>query len=195
MIRLYFTSCYNNINFLNKPLLVDPNSTNFTNFTNSTNSTESTNSTNFTNFTNLLIFLDVEKEKLQILNSGKEKSGIYMWTNKLNGKRYIGSSVLKFSLQPKFAYFSTWSNINSDISFTLALITPVVINFDTFLEKLKIIKDNKNKAGIYRWVNKVNGKTYVGSCVNLGRRIKDYCDISLITYRVKKEIVLFILLF
>ena len=78
MIRLYSTSCYNNINFLNKPLLVDPNSTNFTNFTNSTNSTESTNSTNFTNFTNLLIFLDVEKEKLQILNSGKEKSGIYM---------------------------------------------------------------------------------------------------------------------
>ena len=76
MIRLYFTSCYRNINFLNKPLLVDPNSTNFTNFTNSTNSTESTNSTNFTNFTNLLIFLDVEKEKLQILNSGKEKSGI-----------------------------------------------------------------------------------------------------------------------
>ena len=72
MIRLYSTSCYNNINFLNKPLLVDPNSTNSTNFTNSTNSTESTNSTN------LLIFLDVEKEKLQILNSGKEKSGIYM---------------------------------------------------------------------------------------------------------------------
>ena len=47
----------------------------------------STNSTGFT------VFNDADKDKLNILNYIKGKSGIYMWTNKLNGKKYVGSSV------------------------------------------------------------------------------------------------------
>src|SRR5437588_4192558 len=31
--------------------------------------------------------------KSQILSDNKNKSGIYMWENKINAKRYIGSSV------------------------------------------------------------------------------------------------------
>jgi len=34
----------------------------------------------------------VELNKSQILQENKNKSGIYMWTNLLNGKSYIGSS-------------------------------------------------------------------------------------------------------
>jgi len=30
--------------------------------------------------------------KAKILSENKNKSGIYMWTNSINGKRYIGSS-------------------------------------------------------------------------------------------------------
>ena len=41
----------------------------------------------------LVVFYDADKDKLDILKSIKGKSGIYMWTNKLNGKKYIGSSV------------------------------------------------------------------------------------------------------
>jgi len=41
----------------------------------------------------LVVFSDADKEKLEILKYIKGKSGIYMWTNKLNGKKYIGSSV------------------------------------------------------------------------------------------------------
>ena len=44
--------------------------------------------------------------------------------------------------------------------------------------KLKAVKENKKKSGVYRWVNKVNGKSYVGSSVNLGIRFKDYYDFS-----------------
>lgn len=37
-----------------------------------------------------------------------------------------------------------------------------------------IIKQNRGKAGIYRWINKVNGKSYIGSSVNLTIRFNVY---------------------
>lgn len=40
-----------------------------------------------------LRFLNVDTDRLEILKVSKGKSGIYMWTNKLNGNKYIGSSV------------------------------------------------------------------------------------------------------
>jgi len=46
-----------------------------------------------TNSTSLVIFNDADKDKLDILKFIKGKAGIYMWTNKLNGKKYVGSSV------------------------------------------------------------------------------------------------------
>ena len=44
-------------------------------------------------FSSLVVFYDADKDKLDILKYIKGKSGIYMWTNKLNGKKYVGSSV------------------------------------------------------------------------------------------------------
>lgn len=34
-------------------------------------------------------------------------------------------------------------------------------------DKAKILGENKQKCGIYKWVYKINGKSYVGSSVNL----------------------------
>ena len=41
----------------------------------------------------LAVFSNADIDKLNILKYVKGKSGIYMWTNKLNGKNYVGSSV------------------------------------------------------------------------------------------------------
>jgi group I intron endonuclease len=46
-------------------------------------------------------------------------------------------------------------------------------------QKLQILKENKGKSGVYRWVNKdSSGKSYVGSSVNLRRRFTQYFSIK-----------------
>lgn len=44
-----------------------------------------------------------------------------------------------------------------------------------------IIKENRNKSGIYRWVNNTNNNSYVGSGINLAKRIGDYYKKSELT--------------
>ena len=64
------------------------------------------------------------------------------------------------------------------------------------------MKDNKNKIGIYRWVNTINNKTYIGSAVSLiffllrfhlnkkkySTQEIDYTDITI--KKILKEIIL-----
>lgn len=59
---------------------------------------------------------------------------------------------------------------------------PVVIYYNAFENRPIILKDTKNKAGIYRWVNKVNGNTYIGSSVDLSRRLRVYYDFSYLIF-------------
>lgn len=46
------------------------------------------------------------------------------------------------------------------------------------LEKDKIFKDNRNKAVVYRWVNNINKKTYIGSSVNFTERLYKYYSVK-----------------
>jgi group I intron endonuclease len=41
-------------------------------------------------------------------------------------------------------------------------------------EKLKILKYNRGKAGVYRLMNLVNGNSYIGSSIDLGKRLRCY---------------------
>lgn len=77
--------------------------------------------------------------------------------------------------------------INSVNSSNSISVIPIVVYPDAFFNKSIILKDNKNKVGIYRWVNKENGNTYIGSSVNLGRRLRVYYDFSFLSVRVQKS--------
>jgi len=51
---------------------------------------------------------------------------------------------------------------------------PVIIYSNAETNKSIILKDNKNRAGIYQWTHIESGKIYIGSAVNLSRRLNDY---------------------
>lgn len=58
-------------------------------------------------------------------------------------------------------------------------------NIDT--QKRQICKDNKGKAGIYRWINVVNNKDYIGSSINLSIRFRDYFSINSLKIFIKRN--------
>lgn len=46
------------------------------------------------------------------------------------------------------------------------------------VDKVKFFTENRDKSGIYRWTNKKNGKTYVGSSINLSVRFYTYYSLA-----------------
>jgi len=49
---------------------------------------------------------------------------------------------------------------------------PKYNNADTC--KAQILSENKNKSGVYKWTNLINGKQYIGSSINLSERLSSY---------------------
>ena len=69
-------------------------------------------------------------------------------------------------------------NNNNDNNIKIELVSPVIKYTNSEELKSQVLKDNKGKSGIYRWVNNLNGKTYIGSSTDLGKRFKNYFNIS-----------------
>lgn len=51
---------------------------------------------------------------------------------------------------------------------------PIVSYVNPETNKFVIYKENRNKSGIYRWNNLVTGSSYVGSALNLTKRLYNY---------------------
>lgn len=86
----------------------------------------------------------------------------------------------------KYASFATCSRLknnidpNNPLEVTANSVNPVVTYTNADLDKSRIFKDNKDKTGVYRWVNCINNKSYIGSGINLYRRLYTYYDINLL---------------
>lgn len=52
------------------------------------------------------------------------------------------------------------------------------LNFDPDKDKVIVLDLCKNKSGIYMWTNKFNNKRYIGSSVDLRRRLLEYYNIN-----------------
>jgi hypothetical protein len=66
-------------------------------------------------------------------------------------------------------------NLNPEISDSLLFIF-IYSNLEE--DKAQIFSDNKGKSGIYCFINKINGSLYVGSAVDLRKRLRDYLSKS-----------------
>lgn len=53
-------------------------------------------------------------------------------------------------------------------------VVPVKVYTNADLDKESILNENKGRAGVYCWTNKVNGKIYIGSAINLYKRLVKY---------------------
>ena len=90
----------------------------------------------------------------------------YGATNKL-GRAYYSSLNNFYFKQGNKSKVNSLKDDNEDLK--------VEVCYDNAeLAKSGIISENRRKAGVYRWTNKINGKIYIGSAVDLSRRFKNY---------------------
>ncbi len=54
------------------------------------------------------------------------------------------------------------------------------------LENKDIIKNYKNKSGVYQLINKITGKTYIGSAFDLARRLLEYLNPNRLIRELKR---------
>jgi group I intron endonuclease len=58
------------------------------------------------------------------------------------------------------------------------IVSPVIRYNNTDVDKYIILKENKNKSGVYRLVNNINGKSYVASSRSLSKKLNIYYSLS-----------------
>ena len=79
--------------------------------------------------------------------------------------------------------FKMSSNIRSIKFYSTFSVNSVKFYQDAFLMRKLIIKDNKNKSGIYKWTNKITNDIYVGQSINLAKRFMNYFNLSYLKNR------------
>jgi group I intron endonuclease len=82
---------------------------------------------------------------------------------------------LTFSLFPDILKLSLITSFQDGV---LTIFVPIMISSNADSDKSKILSDNKGKAGIYQWTHIESGKMYIGSAVNLSRRLKNYLNVK-----------------
>ena len=55
-------------------------------------------------------------------------------------------------------------------------LNPLIVYDNLKEDRVKILKEQKDKSGVYCLINKVNGHSYVGSSINLTSRMKNYLN-------------------
>jgi len=125
-----------------------------------------------------------------------------LWVRKCNS--FLSLMVKKriYNIKNEFISFyvrnkrelSSVTNYKSGEEKNKLIITPAVIYHNAKHDKKAILMDSKGRSGIYRWTNILTEKFYIGSAVELSRRLQYYYDIKYMTsYKGKSAIYLALL--
>ena len=93
---------------------------------------------------------------------------------------------LTYNFIPSLISLNKISKLNTK---NLTPLTPIKIYPNADISKQEIIKDNKNRSGVYLWINNLNNKIYVGSSTNLGKRLSNYFNLKYLQNASKSSII------
>lgn len=71
----------------------------------------------------------------------------------------------------------------------LSSVIPVVCYSNADTLKKDVIKDNRNKSGVYRWKNNINGREYIGSSTNLVSRFYSYYSLKHLEQQQSRSLI------
>jgi len=81
------------------------------------------------------------------------------------------------------------NNDHKSIDKNIRLI-PVIIYTNADKNKSVICEENKNKSGVYMWINNINGKSHVGSSISLSNKFSIYYSLRELK-KVKGSIIIY----
>ena len=94
-------------------------------------------------------------------------------------KQLFNASILPVLVVGYLLLFFFCDSLNSCCLLSLAAIIPIKCYSNAEADKDEILKENKNKSGIYMWKKLNNDKCYIGSAVNLSKRLSYYYSTTL----------------
>ena len=97
-------------------------------------------------------------------------------------KSGVAASVICYFLLLFFLLYS----LNSFCFLSFVPIVPIKSYSNAEAEKDTILSDNKNKSGIYKWKNNLNGKQYIGSAIDLSKRLSKYYSTTYMEYELNR---------
>jgi GIY-YIG catalytic domain len=117
----------------------------------------------------------INPSRYYIRNISKQQKIINLKIEQL--KKIKATKMLFLQKLIKQRSFSSKANEKRSVVF----VKPLIKYANPDQDKVSILADNRNKAGIYRWINNLNGNTYVGSSINLSVRFYTYYSIRCLT--------------
>jgi group I intron endonuclease len=81
---------------------------------------------------------------------------------------------ISFILFIKYQFNFNLANHN-DLDNNIRNLKPIKV-YNLKIDRLQILKNEKNKSGVYCFINQINGHIYVGSSINLASRMKNYLN-------------------
>lgn len=69
----------------------------------------------------------------------------------------------------------------------IIFIKPIFSYYNPYEQRKEIYKETCNKTGLYIWTNNISGKSYVGSAVNLTRRLRNYLSLAHLNLELKTK--------
>lgn len=138
------------------------------------------------------------KNKILLINNNKirkdilsyNQGGMYNPLVNIISKRYIGGNnklYLSSKIEGSSEKISKDKILLNEIMYgpltleemKLKIMSNVIIRTNNIIKDKNIILNGlKNKSGIYMFINKINGKKYIGSSVDLRRRLLSYLNVK-----------------